>query len=664
MPTLPTNRYILYKDHEIGIQMVYPESWKPVKQDSSFVWVRIADEQEESRLTLFTLFHDVDTPPSDRLDEAVQLLVDQEVAEGLEPEIEPLGELTLDDGSPASRADVTHPGENGTILHRVQVAQRSSFTYAVVLTTRLDTLPIWEQTFETMLASLRTSPPEIYGVGHDRAFIMPLGDPSTMDPALVREITSHFFVSHVFRGLVRLDRDLLVQPDLAEGWEVDESGTVYTFTLRSGIAFHDGRSITAEDFKYSIERASDPELHSHTTPVYLGDIVGMQAKLDGEAEEVAGVEVVDERTLRIAIDAPKQYFLAKLTYPTAAVVDSRTIEELGEEWATSEAVNGSGPYVMQRWDPQHVVVLRRYEDYHTPAKLEYLVSPRRVLPGSSVLDLYLGDAWDAVYVSLRSLDRVREDPELSDQLHVFDQLVSYYIDVDGTRPPFDDANVRRAFAMAVDRELLNEEVLGGNATLANGLLPPGLPGYNSGLMGIAYDPEQARQLLAGSQYSDGLPEITFTAIDYDGEPSSSVKFMVDSWKENLGVEVQVNLVDTDTYYNNLETVGGHLYTSGWVADYPDPENFLDVLLHSEAHESRYINEEFDGLVERARVERDRDARLSLYQQAEQLLLDDAGIIPLYHVNDYVLIRPHVEGLHISPVGHPDLSGIKLNPFHE
>ncbi len=663
-PEEPTNRYLLYVNAEIGIQMVYPESWKPFKRAGNFVWVRIQDAQKESSLTLFTLFHDVDTPPTDRLQDAVELFVEQEIAEGIEPVVETQGEVTLHDGSTGARADITHPGENGTVLHRVQVAQRTTFTYATVLTTQLDNLPAWEEAFDTMLASLRTYPPALYGAGRDRAFTMPLGEPSTMDPAIARETISHFFVSHVFSGLVRFDSDLLVQPDLAEGWEVDESGTVYTFTLKEGITFHDGRPITAGDFKYSIERASDPALDSHTAPLYLIDIVGMRAKLDGEAEEVSGVEVVDERTLRITIDAPKQYFLAKLTYPSSAVVDRSAVEELGEEWWMSGEINGSGPYVMQRWDPGHVVVLHRYDDYHAPANLEYMVSPRELLPGASVVDVYLGDAWDAVYVGLRSLDFVRDHPDLSQQLHEFDQLTSYYVDMDGTTPPFDDAKVRRAFAMALDLEALNQEILEGGATVANGLLPPGLPGYNEALAGIPYDPEQARLLLADSQYADGLPEIIFTSIDYDGEPSDMVQFMVDAWKENLDVDVQVDLVDVDDFYYNLEDVGGHLYVSGWVADYPDPENFLDLLLHSEADESRYVNMKFDALVERARVESDRDTRLALYQEAEQLLLDDAGIIPLFHFRDYVLIRPHVEGFRVLPVGQPDLSGIKLNPIQE
>ena len=633
-----------------------------VKQDNSFVWVRIADAQSGSRLVLFTLFHDVDAPLSDRLTDAVSLFVEQEIAEGIESQVELLSPVTLDDGSQAERADITHPGEIGTVLHRIQVARRASFTYALVLTTRLDDLPLRQETCETILSSLTSFTPAIYGIGHDRAFIMLLGEPNTMDPALARETTSHFFVNNVFSGLVRFDSDLSVAPDLAEGWEVDETGTVYTFTLREGITFHDGRPITADDFKYSIERASDPELHSDTALLYLGDIMGMREKLEGEAAEVAGVEVVNESTLRITIDLPKRYFLAKLTYPSSAVIDRRAVEELGEEWSMAEDINGSGPYRLESWEPVYVVVLQRYEDYHTPANLEYLVSPLRALPGARGLDMYLGEAWDAVNVGLGSLDFVRDHPELSRQLHEFDQLTSYFVEMDGTRPPFDDPKVRRAFAMALDRERLIKGILEGNARFANGLLPPGMPGYSESLRGIPYDPEMARQLLAESRYADDLPEIIFTAVDYDGEPSSMVQFMVDSWKESLGVEVKVDLVDADAYYYDLENVGEHLYTYGWVADYPDPENFLDLLLHSEAHDARYINKDFDVLVERARVEGDPESRLALYRAAEQLLMDDAGIIPPFHVRDYVLVRPHVEGFRMLPVGQPDLTSIKLNPI--
>ncbi len=659
----PTGRFATYEDTEVGVRMVYPEEWKAVKDDSSFVWVRVNDAEGVSGLLLFTLFHDADAPLSASLADAVEFYLDEELDEVLDPQAEHLGPATLADGTQAERAEITHLGDNGMVVHRIQVTRRATFTYAIVLTTDADYLPAWDETFRTVLSSLEAFPPAIYGVGHDQAFIMPLGEPATMDPAVARETLSHFFVSNVFSGLVRLSPEFDVMPDLAERWTLDDSGTVYTFVLREGITFHDGRPITAADFKYSIERASDPDLHSDTVSLYLGDIVGVHAKLEGEAAEVAGVEVVNERTLRITIDAPKPYFLSKLGYPSSFVVDRRAVEERGEEWWKTTEINGSGPYMMEEWESGHVVVLRRFDNYHTPANLEYVVSPRRLLPGASVVDMYLGEAWDAVYVGTRSLDFVRAHPRLSGELHEFDQLTVFYVDLDGTRPPFDDPRVRLAFAMALDREGLIEEVLEGNATLATGVLPPGMPGYNESLRGIPYDPEMARQLLSDSRYAADLPEIVFTASDRGGEPSLAVQYMLDSWRENLGVDVKLELVAGDFFYQ-IEERAPHLYETGWVADYPDPENFLDLLFHSEAHDARYINEEFDRLVEQARVEQDTEDRHALYRQAEQLLVDEAGIIPLFHVRDYVLVRPHIEGFRVSPLGQPDLRGIKLNPFHE
>ena len=365
------------------------------------------------------------------------------------------------------------------------------------------------------------------------------------------------------------------------------------------------------------ERAADPEVHSDTAALYLSDIVGVRERLDGDATEVSGVEAVDERTVRITIDAPKEYFLAKLAYPSSAVVDRLTVEPLGADWWMSDDVNGSGPFRLLRWD-EEVVILQRFDDYHTPVSLEYLISPLVALRGAGALDMYQTDAWDGLSVRARSLDSVREDPALSGQLREYEQLTSYFVAMDGTRPPFDDPKVRRAFAMALDRERFIEEVYDGNVELANGLLPPGIPGYSESLRGIQFDPEAARQLLAESQYADSFPEIVFSTVDVDGEPPQSVQFMLTSWREELGVDVRADLPDPDVYYYQLEEAGEHLFTYGWVADYPDPENFLDLLLHSEARDARYVNLSFDSLVERGRVEQDLETRLGLYREAEQL----------------------------------------------
>ena len=177
-----------------------------------------------------------------------------------------------------------------------------------------------------------------------------------------------------------------------------------------------------------------------------------------------------------------------MTYPAGAVVDRNSVEQLGPDGWLSEEVNGSGPYRMLRWDSGEVVILQRFDEYHSPVALEYLISPGVALPGANALDMYLTDAWDALFVGVGSLDWLRDNAELSQQLEEYDQLTSYFVVMDTTRPPFDDVYVRRAFNMALDRQRLIDELFDGNLTYAVGLLPPGMPGYSDQLEGIPFRP--------------------------------------------------------------------------------------------------------------------------------------------------------------------------------
>ena len=649
--------FVPFVSQELGVSLHYPAQWSITPTGGEGAWLVLQDGEGISRMLLFAE-QAADGSLSEQMEAVIPLLTP---AEG-NPRVERSGAVTLDDGTQAERADILYDVEGGIDVRRVQVSQRSELLYLLVLIAPATEIERQQDILETMMSSFSTFPPAPYGIPRGSAFTMPLGEPTTLDPAIARETTSHFFVTSLFSGLVRITSDSEIEPDLAEGWTVDNAGLVYTFTLRDGVTFHDGTPITAEDFKYSIERAADAALHSDTAPLYLGDIVGITEKLDGEADEVSGVEVLDERTIRITIDEPKEYFLAKLTYPSGAIVDRRTVEPLGFDWWMSDDINGSGPYRLARWEEDEVVILQRFDDYHRPASLEYVISPQAALPGVSGLAMYLTDAWDGIQVGTGALDSIRESETLSGQLREFPQLTTYYLGVDGAQPPFDDPNVRLAFLMALDRERLIEVIYDGNVELAKGLLPPGLPGYSESLTGIPYDPEAARQLLAGSKYTDDFPQVVFSAVDRDGEPTEQVQFIIAAWQEVLGIEVEVDLLETDVYYYSLENVVGNLWHSGWVADYPDPENFLDLLLSSHVLEGKYVNERFDSLIEAARTERDRETRLRMYGEAEQLLIDEAGIFPLFHIKDYVLVRPRVEGFRMNALGQPDVAGITLGPI--
>ncbi len=649
--------FVPFVSQELGISLYYPAQWMITPTGGEGAWLVLQDSEGISRILLFA-----EQAAEGSLSEQMEAVIPFLTPEEGNPRVERSGAVTLDDGTQAERADILYDVEGGVDVLRVQVSQRSELLYLLVLIAPATEVERQQETLETMMSSFRTFAPAPYGIPRDSAFTMPLGEPTTLDPAIARETTSHFFVTSLFSGLVRITSDFEIEADLAESWTIDDAGVAYTFTLRDGITFHDGTPITAEDFKYSIERAADAALHSETAPLYLGDIVGITEKLDGEAEEVSGVEVLDERTIRITIDEPKEYFLAKLTYPSGAIVDRRTVEPLGFDWWMSDDINGSGPYRLARWEEDEVVILQRFDDYHRPASLEYVISPQAALPGVSGLAMYLTDAWDGIQVGTGALDSIRESETLSGQLLEFPQLTTYYVGVDGAQPPFDDPNVRLAFLMALDRERLIEVIYDGNVELAKGLLPPGLPGYSESLRGIPYDPEAARQLLAGSKYADDFPQVVFSAVDRDGEPTEQVQFIIAAWEEVLGIEVEVELFETDVYYYSLENVAGDLWHSGWVADYPDPENFLDLLLSSHVLEGKYVNERFDNLVEAARTERDRETRLRMYGEAEQLLIDEAGIFPLFHIKDYVLVRPRVEGFRMSALGQPDVAGITLGPI--
>ncbi|NJN94023.1 MAG: hypothetical protein HC875_07960 [Anaerolineales bacterium] len=201
----------------------------------------------------------------------------------------------------------------------------------------------------------------------NQALILPGAEPTTLDPHLSGDSISSEYMVEIFSGLTTYDRDLNLIPDLAESYDISADGLVYTFKLRDNAAFHDGKLIRAEDFKWSFERACDPATGSTTADTYMGDIVGCRDKLQGQAQEVKGVEVVDDLTLKLTIDEPKGFFLAKMSYPTAYVLDRENVENGGPKWF--EQPNGSGPFKLAEYDlEQGGIVLARNENFYGSPK--------------------------------------------------------------------------------------------------------------------------------------------------------------------------------------------------------------------------------------------------------------------------------------------------------
>ncbi len=472
--------------------------------------------------------------------------------------------------------------------------------------------------------------------------------PTTLDPAMVEDSASAEYVDKIYSGLVGLDKDLNVVPDIAERWDISADGTVYTFYLRPNVYFHNGRKATAEDFKYSVERACDPATRSPVARTYLGDIVGAEEKLDGLASEVRGVQVVDATTVRVTIRAARASFLAKLTYPTGYFVAKEVVQG-GAGWWRKPV--GTGPFRLVSWDSKQIV-LERNERYYEP--LGDVRTVTFLFGGGAPVTMYEQNELDAAPVGVGDIERVL-DP--ANPLHYEVQetplLYTQYVGFNVRQPPFDDPLVRKAFALATNKQAMADVFFKRTRVPALGVLPPGMPGYNEDLQALPFDPEKAREALKASRYggAENLPPIVLT-VTGEGATSSFAKLLAGMYEEVLGVRLEIEQVDWPTYLQELNAHKLQMFTLAWSADYPDPENFLETQFHSksELNNTGYSNPEVDRLLEQAMTESDTATRLSLYRQAEQRIVDDAPWVPLFHGVDYTLVKPYLRGLKVTAQG--------------
>lgn len=473
---------------------------------------------------------------------------------------------------------------------------------------------------------------------------LPGDDPLTLDPALVTDVTSATYVVELFGGLVMLDKDLKVVPDIAREWKVSDDGLRYTFSLRDDVVFSgSGRGVRAQDFKYSMERAAAPDTDSPTADTYLGDIVGAKDMIRNKTKEISGIKVIDDRTLEITIDAAKPYFLAKLTYPTAFAVDKEQIERDKRNW--TRRPNGTGPFKLQEWKIGERVVLVPNERYHGDPKPQ-LKKVTFNLAGGSSLTQYENDEIDLAEVGINDIERIRDKGErLNKEFVEKPELATRYVAFNTKQPPFDDPKVRQAFAMAVDKQRIVDVVLRKIMPVADTILPPGMPGFSAEIKGLRYDPAKAKQLLQESKYQGRLPRVVMTLSGQGQNVGPTIEAMLEMWKQALGVEVEVEQVETATFFQDVRRGRYQMWNQGWSADYPDPENFLDIHFYSESrqNETGYKNSDVDQLIIQARTERDQPRRFALYGQIERQLLQDSPWIPLFHDSSARLVKPYVKG---------------------
>jgi peptide/nickel transport system substrate-binding protein/oligopeptide transport system substrate-binding protein len=475
-------------------------------------------------------------------------------------------------------------------------------------------------------------------------------NPKSFDPARITTVNEAGVARRIFNGLAKLSPRLLPVPDLAASWEISADGLTYTFHLRRGVKFHNGREVTAEDFRYSFERLLRQETASHRTWV-VEAIAGAAELRAGETESLAGLKTLNKSTVVISLEEPFSLFLYYLAMVNAAVVPREEVDKPGDMPPFGRRPVGTGPFRLVRWDDNNVIELARNEDYFDgPAKLKGI--RLRIIKGPLVAyQEYLAGNLEHCAAPERYLSEVRNGPHKA-ELRITTTFNTYFLGITMTREPYgENVHLRRALNYAVDRRHLCENVLGGSHIPASGLLPPGLLASNPDLKGYTYDPERAREELAKAGYGPDSPLPPQAIYVRGSHPSPLVVQAISTDFERVGIPVTVKEMDFGALRAATNRAEPPLFYLSWYADFPDADNFL-MIFHSKqrgvgGNRVHYMNGEVDELLDRMRGETDRQRRIKLYREIEERIVADAPWVFLSHKQTQLLVKPYVRNFTLT-----------------
>lgn len=486
-------------------------------------------------------------------------------------------------------------------------------------------------------------------------------DIPTLDPAAGYDTVSWTFEQMIFDTLIRYsDAGVDLVPDLALSWEISNDARDFTFHLRRDARFSNGRALTAADFRYAIERVINPATRSKGMQYYRS-IVGAEAFADGRAKFVSGIETPDPYTIVFHLTGPDPVFVHKLAMPFAAAVPREVVERWGEDF--SRHVVGSGPFVLKQWLGGQRIVLVKNPLYFIKGlpRLDAIVDQIGVNDELQWLRFEAGEI-DLSAIPPAEFPYVMKTPSLKALTLDIVTLSTDYLGMNCQMAPFTDVRVRRAFNYAIDKRKLLA-ILNGRGVVARGVMPPGLPGFNPGLDGYPYDPARARALLeAAGVPKDFSPQLWMRADETQMIIGQSIQ-------QDLAL-VGVNAVLKPIAWGPLlEAVRqprtAEIFNFGWEADFPDPENFLDVLLSKKQwgdnNDTFYFNPRVDALLDEAAPTADLARRYRLYAAAEKLVVADAPWVFLYNPAAYEIRQPWVHDYVLNPMRPSRLDKVWLAP---
>ena len=500
---------------------------------------------------------------------------------------------------------------------------------------------------------------EFYGVTRPRhgvdEFWYNLGsDPEWLDPGLATDSASGVVLLNLFSGLVQLHPQTLEpMPDIAEDWQILDEGRRYRFVLRKSV-WSDGVSVTAHDFVFAFQRVLNPDTGSRYAN-FLFPILNAKAVNEGNAEpQELGVKALSDRLLEIRLEKPVPYFLSVLAFYTSMPVPRHVLRRLEARgidpgrWTRPEHIVSNGAYVLKRWRFRRDMLLEKNSRYWDVSAVKMKrVKLLMVDSYNTTLNLYKAGELD--HIGQSSLPS-----EFMDYLSRFKDfrrgksLSVYLLWLNVKRPPLDDVRVRKALSLAIDRRALVRHVTRGGQIPSADLVPDGLAGYH-GLGLRLFDPERARALLREAGYSKDhpLPPITYKYNTSEGHKQIA-EAIQQMWKKQLGIDARIENEEWRVYLKSLETRNFQVGRLGWVADYADPNTFLELLLSNNGNNhSNWGNPRVDQVIELANNLSNKGERLAKLRQAEALALSAQPMIPLYVYTRSELVKPYVRGAYMN-----------------
>ncbi len=482
-----------------------------------------------------------------------------------------------------------------------------------------------------------------------------VGEPPHVDPQRMADFGSFTVSTQVYSTLVRVDEQLRIVPYAAESWTVSKDGLVWTFKLRDNLVFHNGRKADASDVRYSLSRLASPDSRSPNSRLLLADVAGFEDVNKGQAKELTGVRAVDPLTVEIRLQAPpKGDLLTRLTHISTAILAHEAVEQGGANWPETHPI-GTGPWRLKEWVHRSRVVYEAFPQYFEgKPKVDRLEMPIVQEPATQ-LAMYQNGELDVVLVPIGDYPRLKRDPRWSKEMREWDRAQVQLLALNPrVYAPFKDVRVRQAFAHAIDRPKVINQVFQGLYLLAGGMLPPGLPGYDKELKGLPYDPARAQALLAEAGFPGGrgLPPLTISVNPVTGDYRMMTEPIAAMLKDTLGVPIEVQIQEFASFtaaMNRQDALPA--FMTGWSATMLDPNYFLELWLHSKSALNRvnYANPAFDALLDQANTATDRARRVALFQQADQLVAKEVPVIPIMYTRFVYLVSPKVKGLEVMPL---------------